>query len=693
MKTFAFIFLMLALSCLNEAIGQWTTSGNNIYNSNTGNVGIGNSAPTTLLHAAKLTTEPTITIQNLGGAGGATYSMVDNNSGAFWKFKATNTGGFKVRDQSNALDVFVIEPNSAANALYINGAGYLGLGTTVPGAKLDVAGNIWQTSTGQSVFIGEGAGANDDLSDNNNVFVGYGAGNSNSSGEGNTANGYYALFSNTTSNFNTANGFHSLFLNTGAGNTANGYYTLFSNMTGSYNTVNGYAALHLNSTGSYNTASGILALSSNMTGSYNTAIGTNADIASGDLENATAIGAKAMVGASNSLVLGSISGVNGATESVSVGIGTTTPGAKLDVAGHIWQTSTGQSVFIGEGAGVNDDLSDNNNVFVGCQAGFSNTDGDRNTAIGFQALFDNINGNLNTAIGANTLKNNTYGYFNVACGEASLYSNTLGDFNTAYGNYSLGANTEGTDNTGIGLSVLLFNSTGSYNTACGEVALRDNMTGSYNTGLGYYATVSAGNLTNATAIGNRAVAGASNSLVLGSIAGVNGASTSVNVGIGTTTPAARLQVNNGAIMPSLGNNATSGILFPENPGGGSGDMAYIRYYITSGENTKLEFANNNDLQDVISFTQLGSERMTIYNGNVGIGTTTPAASAALDITSTTKGFLPPRMTQAQIEVIESPANGLIVFCTTDNKFYGYLSSISAWKEILFGTGTIYTVLP
>ena len=66
--------------------------------------------------------------------------------------------------------------------------------------------------------------------------------------------------------------------------------------------------------------------------------------------------------------------VDGTTFSVDgandrVGIGTTTPGAPLDVNGPIWQTGTGQSVFIGEGAGANDDLSNNQNVFVGYQAG------------------------------------------------------------------------------------------------------------------------------------------------------------------------------------------------------------------------------------------------------------------------------------------------------------------------------------
>jgi hypothetical protein len=53
-------------------------------------------------------------------------------------------------------------------------------------------------------------------------------------------------------------------------------------------------------------------------------------------------------------------------------------------------------------------------------------------------------------------------------------------------------------------------------------------------------------------------------------------------------------------------------------------------------------------------------------GSVGIGTVTPNASAALDITSSTKGLLPPRMTQTQRDNIGSPAVGLTIFNTTSN---------------------------
>jgi uncharacterized protein (TIGR02145 family) len=63
-------------------------------------------------------------------------------------------------------------------------------------------------------------------------------------------------------------------------------------------------------------------------------------------------------------------------------------------------------------------------------------------------------------------------------------------------------------------------------------------------------------------------------------------------------------------------------------------------------------------------------------------------SAMLDVKSTNRGALLPRMTQAQIGAILNPANGLIVFCTTDNKFYAFIANANTWKEILYGTGTI-----
>jgi hypothetical protein len=76
---------------------------------------------------------------------------------------------------------------------------------------------------------------------------------------------------------------------------------------------------------------GVNAGDSNTTGSRNTMLGSRANLSASNFTNATAIGANAFVGQSDSLVLGSINGINGATADTFVGIGTPTPAAKLTV--------------------------------------------------------------------------------------------------------------------------------------------------------------------------------------------------------------------------------------------------------------------------------------------------------------------------------------------------------------------------
>jgi hypothetical protein len=100
-------------------------------------------------------------------------------------------------------------------------------------------------------------------------------------------------------------------------------------------------------------------------------------------------------------------------------------------------------------------------------------------------------------------------------------------------------------------------------------------------------------------------------------------------------------------------------------------------------------ASNSDIVFGYGRSASLTETMRIKgNGQVGIGTSAPAVCAAIDVSSTTRGALIPRMTLTQIGVILSPVNGLIVFCTTDNKFYAFVSGANSWKEILYGPGTI-----
>jgi hypothetical protein len=65
--------------------------------------------------------------------------------------------------------------------------------------------------------------------------------------------------------------------------------------------------------------------------------------------------------------------------------------------------------------------------------------------------------------------------------------------------------------------------------------------------------------------------------------------------------------------------------------------------------------------------------------SIGNGSTAANASSILDLTSTTKGFLPPRMTNAQITAIASPAAGLVVYSTTALTLAFYNGT--AWRKV------------
>ncbi|MBL7747064.1 MAG: hypothetical protein JNM19_06525 [Chitinophagaceae bacterium] len=68
--------------------------------------------------------------------------------------------------------------------------------------------------------------------------------------------------------------------------------------------------------------------------------------------------------------------------------------------------------------------------------------------------------------------------------------------------------------------------------------------------------------------------------------------------------------------------------------------------------------------------------------NVGIGTTTPNVDALLDISSTSKGVLFPRMTTLQRISINTPPNGLMVFDTDRNELYQYVSAAFSWQALI-----------
>ena len=84
-----------------------------------------------------------------------------------------------------------------------------------------------------------------------------------------------------------------------------------------------------------------------------------------------------------------------------------------------------------------------------------------------------------------------------------------------------------------------------------------------------------------------------------------------------------------------------------------------------------------------------STSMATY-AQVGIGTASPDASAALEITSTTKGLLPPRMTAFQRDAIANPAQGLMIYCTNcgtngEPQYYNGLSWVNLIGGVRQGT--------
>lgn len=84
---------------------------------------------------------------------------------------------------------------------------------------------------------------------------------------------------------------------------------------------------------------------------------------------------------------------------------------------------------------------------------------------------------------------------------------------------------------------------------------------------------------------------------------------------------------------------------------------------------------------LLSFLLLLVINLQAY-AQIGIGTVSPDNSAILDISSTTQGFLAPRMSTAQRLAITSPASGLTVYDTDDQKYYAYNSTLSSWEKLL-----------
>jgi hypothetical protein len=272
---------------------------------------------------------------------------------------------------------------SNGTSIYYN-AGNVGIGTTNPTAKLQVAG-------GDALI--------------NGLTIGLGLGSVSS----NSAFGNSVLTSNSTGNKNTAVGVSAMHSNlTGYENTVVGAYALLSGQDANWNTAVGYFALHANQYGHANVGIGSYALNTNLA-SNNTAVGHWTLASNTYAKNNIAIGIFALSEQSFSN-----SNSDYDANNIAIGYEALTHNNPITVTNGI------------------------NNNAIGYRSLYFNTTGYGNTAIGHGTMYANTTGYYNVAVGASALNDLTTGNSNTAigmnAGTTSSYPNVSNT--TALGNYA-----------------------------------------------------------------------------------------------------------------------------------------------------------------------------------------------------------------------------------------------------------------
>lgn len=223
----------------------WTSSGTDIYKNNSGNVGIGTSSPTSLLHVSATSNTTIIAEATSGSAYLAARASTGNEAairfytGTILRWQAGKSIGTESGSDAGS-DFFINRYNDAGSFLsqpfYIKrSTGNIGIGgISNPTEKLDVNGNVNMTAlyfggskimsnTGSdNLFAGVLAG-NANTSGYSNTFIGKQAGEVVTSGHENTVLGFSALNSAVSGNYNVAIGTAAGFSTTGSGNIFIGY--------------------------------------------------------------------------------------------------------------------------------------------------------------------------------------------------------------------------------------------------------------------------------------------------------------------------------------------------------------------------------------------------------------------------------------------------------------------------------------
>jgi hypothetical protein len=229
-----------------------------------------------------------------------------------------NTSDSKLFIDNSSTSSPLIGGDFCTNQVDINGTIKITGGTPGNGKVLTSNANglaSWEPTSGATQI--------NDLSDaiynGSDLFLGNGAGESNSGSNSSVAVGRNALNANTSSIFNTAIGYSSLDGNTGERNTAVGSHSLGANTSGNNNTSIGYS-------------SGV----SSILGSYNTFIGYRTQMNNTNIKvNSTAIGNEAIITSSNQVRIGnsSVTSIGGVVSWSTVSDGRFKDNIKEDVAG------------------------------------------------------------------------------------------------------------------------------------------------------------------------------------------------------------------------------------------------------------------------------------------------------------------------------------------------------------------------
>ena len=135
--------------------------------------------------------------------------------------------------------------------------------------------------------------------------------------------------------------------------------------------------------------------------------------------------------------------------------------------------------------------------------------------------------------------------------------------------------------------------------------------------------------------------------------------------------------------------ATTQQLIVKNPSGSNLICLQLDSSNTTGnqKGANIELSGASTINTGISIASSGATRnfaLTTTLGNSGFGTATPDDSAMIEMSSTTQGFLPPRMTTVEMNAIASPAKGLMIYDTTTDEWKGNNGTPGAPTWVVIG---------